>query len=341
MKKRILFVGGTTGGGVATINNEVIRIFREEGHDCRLVDTEDMKSRWPAAVAYLVSYALTLARIVSFRPRVVYLQIAQTGYLHQSIFLLLAKLTGRETVAHFHAKSKLRETCTAGQFRTILRSERYIDRMILLTEACRRSLTGGGWRKPTWVVPNFISTDALPRSVAPVQERKKCLYIGRMDREKGVFEILEVARLLPGEEFLFVGNFADPEQERQFRRELEGTGNASWLGPIYDERKYAVIAQSKILVFPTRRDEFPMTLIEATILGCVPLVSPVGSVGEIVQDGVNGVFIEPGDAEGIARRIRELGSGEDLRRMSENGAAYARAHFTSDAVRERLLEVVG
>ena len=42
MKKRILFVGGTTGGGVATINNEVIRIFREEGHDCRLVDTEDI-----------------------------------------------------------------------------------------------------------------------------------------------------------------------------------------------------------------------------------------------------------------------------------------------------------
>ena len=341
MKKKILFVGGTTGGGVATINNEVIRLFREAGHEYRLVDTEKMKSRWPASVAYLLSYLLALVKIVSFRPRVVYLQIAQTGYLHQSLFLLIAKIMRRETVAHFHAKSNLRESCTPSQFRRILFSEKYTDQMILLTEPCRRCLVDGGWKKPTHVVPNFISAADLPRDFRPVGERRKCLYLGRMDWEKGVFEVLKIARRLPEEEFIFVGSFADPTQQERFLRELETTSNASWLGPLYDADKYSVIAASKILVFPTRRDEFPMTLIEATILGCVPLVSPVGSVGEIVKDGFNGLYIDPDDVDGIVRKIHDLRDGEDLRRMSENGIEYARTHFTSEAVRDRILGIVG
>lgn len=312
MKKKILFVGGTTGGGVATINNEVIRIFREAGHEYRLVDTERMKSRWPVALAYLLSYFAALVQLISFRPQVVYLQIAQSGYLHQSLFLLIAKLCFRETVAHFHAKSNLREACTALQFKKILFSETYIDKMILLTEPCRQCLVDNGWSKATHVIPNFISAKGLPAEFSPVNERKKFLYLGRMDWEKGIFEILEIARRLPDEEFVFVGNFADGSQEERFGRELAAVSNAEWLGPVYDDGKYDVIADSRVLVFPTRRDEFPMTLIESTILGCVPLVSPVGSVGEIIKDGFNGLYIDPDDIDGIVRRIEGLRVGENL-----------------------------
>jgi glycosyltransferase involved in cell wall biosynthesis len=339
--RRILFVGGTTGGGVATINVEVIRIFRAAGFECRLVDTEKMKRGRPAAVAYLLAYGLTLLRIVTFRPRVVYLQIAQTGYLHQSLFLLFAKLCGRKTVAHFHAKADLAGSTTPGQLRAILRSARYIDEMILLTDPCRDSLVNAGWKGPTHVIPNFIATDGLPSSLPPASERRDLLYLGRMDWEKGIFEIVEMARRMPEEKFVFVGNFADPGQESRFRGELEGVPNAEWLGAVYGDGKYGIIARSRLLIFPTRRDEFPMTLIESTILGCVPLVSPVGSVGEIVQDGFNGRYVDPDDLEGIMRRIRELKDDTLFTGLSRNGIDRARSRFTSDAVRDRILEIVG
>jgi len=162
-----------------------------------------------------------------------------------------------------------------------------------------------------------------------------------MERDKGIFEILEIARRMPDEEFVFVGNFADKAQEDRFNRELPAEKNASWLGPVYDDRKYNIIAGSKILLFPTRNDEFPMTLIESTILGCVPLVSPVGSVGEIIKDGFNGVYIDPDDVNGIVRIIEKLKDGEELKRMSENGIEYARTHFTTEIMRDRLLGIVG
>jgi len=341
MSKPILFIGGTTGGGVATINNEVVRVFRAAGRRCLLVDTERQKARFPTPLAYILAYLQAVAKIVAHRPRVVYLQIAQTGYLHQSLFLLWAKLLRRRTVAHFHAKADLRATCSPRQLRQIVASQRYIDTMIVLTEPCRRSLAESGWRGEIHVVPNFIATGGLPRSVPPVAARKQILYLGRMEREKGIFEILDVARRLPREEFVFVGGFADCAAEAEFARRLGETPNARWLGPIYGDEKYRVVAQSRYLLFPTWRDEFPMTLIESTILGCIPLVSRVGSVDEIVRDGFNGVFIQPGDVAGMVARIVELQARSDLQKLADNGMEFARARFTSDAVRDKLLQIAG
>lgn len=339
--KKILFIGGTSGGGVATINTEVIRIFHDAGYEYRLVDTEKMKARMPVLLAYLFCYVLTFAKLISFRPQAVYLQIAQTGYFHQSVFLLIGKLLGRETVAHFHANSNLKEMVSPWHFKKIMLSEKYIDKMILLTKPCRHCLVDNGWKKPTYVVPNFISTEFLPQDFKPVSERKKFLFLGRMDWKKGIFEILEIARRLPDEDFVFVGNFEEKAVEERFCTELAEIKNADWLGPVYDEGKYEIIARSKILLFPTRRDEFPMTLIEATILGCVPLVSLVGSVGEIIKDGFNGFYIDPDNVDGIIRKLGELEDVEILQRVSDNGIKYARAHFTNEVVRAQLLNIVG
>lgn len=339
--KKILFIGGTTGGGVATINNEVIRIFEKAGHRYELVDTEAMKARFPAPIAYLFCYALVKIKILTFRPDTVYLQLAQTGYLHQSLFLLIAKMLGRETIAHLHAKADLPGTCTKAQLGRILFSQRYTDKMIVLTEGCRRSLGDAGWKKDIFVIPNFINTDNLPRDIRPVSERAQLLYLGRMTREKGIFEILEIASRLPDERFVLVGNFEDDRTEREFRGALERLDNAEWLGPMYSDEKYHVIAESRLLLLPTKRDEFPMILIESSILGCVPLVNPVGSVREIVQDGYNGFYISPDDIEGIIGRIEDLKNVEMLSRMSDNGVARANGNFTSGAVEKRLLEIVG
>ncbi|MDD3643688.1 MAG: glycosyltransferase family 4 protein [Candidatus Krumholzibacteria bacterium] len=341
MKKKILFIGWTTGGGVATINNEVMKIFRNAGHECGLIDLERMKSRYPAPLAYLFAYIVSFFRILRERPDVVYLQCAQTGYLHQSIFLLIAKALGRETVAHFHAKSDLAGTTTKGQRGRILFSERYTDRMILLTEPCRESLVGSGWKKKTFVVPNFIGTENLPGSVKPAGERRFILYLGRMNGEKGIYEVLEAARRLGDERFVFVGNIDNDADRERFAGELGRTENAEWLGPIYGDEKYGIIADSKFLLLPTRRDEFPMILIESTILGCVPLVSRVGSVGEIVRDGYNGFYISPDDVGGIVDTIRRWRNDPGLQAVSENGIRFARGRFTSDAVGPRLLEAVG
>lgn len=340
MARKILFVGPTTGGGVATINNEVAAVFRQAGYRCLTVDAQRLRKTFPAPVAYLFAYLRAIVLIIVHRPRVMYMQIAQTGYWHQSLFFVWAKLLRRETVAHFHANANLQQAVTPRHFQQILDSERFIDKMILLTEPCRRSLVDNGWIKQTHVVPNFINAAELPGEFPPVSARKQILYLGRMDRLKGIFEILDVARLLPDEEFVFVGDFVDQSLEQDFARKLAETPNARWLGSMWGREKYDIIARSRFLLLPTRRDEFPMILIEATILGCIPLTSVIGSVREIIRDGFNGVYIRPDDPESMAASIRALQARGDLQEMADNGVRFAREHFTNDVVRETLLAIV-
>lgn len=339
-KKKILFIGGTTGGGIATINNEVMRIFRKNGFEYDLVDTEKMKRRLPKPLAYVVCYAHTFLKIVLKRPDLVYLQISQTGYVHQSLFLAIAKMLGRKTLAHFHAKSDLRGTTTERQFARILASQSYTDKAILLTKPCLDGLVSGGWRKPVFVIPNFISTEELPKELKPATERKQLLYLGRMNWEKGIYEILDIARRLRDEKFVFVGNIDNKEDQERFTGEIETLKNVEWLGPIYGVEKYDVIANSKFLILPTRRDEFPVTLIESTILGCVPLVSNIGSVSEVVKDGFNGFYISPNDVDGIVQTIRQWNCNPALKQISENGIEFAQQRFTASAVEGKLIEIV-
>jgi glycosyltransferase involved in cell wall biosynthesis len=167
------------------------------------------------------------------------------------------------------------------------------------------------------------------------------LYLGRMNWEKGIYEVLEIARRLKDEQILFVGNIDNEEDRRKFTDQLESVDNACWLGPMYGSEKYGVIADSKFLIFPTKRDEFPMTLIESTILGCVPLVTDTGSVGEIVRDGFNGFYISPDDVDGIVEKIVRWKDDPGLQEISDNGIRFARESFTTEAVEAKLLEIVG
>ena len=341
MKKKIVFIGGTIGGGVATINNEVIKIFKNAGYIYYLVDTEKIKSKFPVPIAYIFSYIILIIQIIRNKPEVVYLQIAQTGYLHQSLFLLIAKIFLKETIAHFHAKGDLKNTCTKFQFRKILFSQKYTDKMIVLTKPCKMSLLNNGWKKDIYVVPNFINTGGLPTDINKINERNQLLYIGRMHWEKGIFEILDIAERLPNEEFVFIGNFTDEEMKNKFVRIIEKIKNAEWLGPIYGDEKYDIIARSKFLLFPTKRDVFPLTLIESSMLGCIPLVNPVGFIGEIIKDNYNGFYISPDNIESIINKINELNAKEDLQEISDNAIDYARSNFTSEAVKGKLFKIVG
>ena len=64
-------------------------------------------------------------------------------------------------------------------------------------------------------------------------------------------------------------------------------------------------------------------------------------MGEIIKHGHNGFHISPDDVDGIVEYILQWKDNPDLRKISQNGIEYARNNFTSEAVEERLLEVVG
>lgn len=84
-------------------------------------------------------------------------------------------------------------------------------------------------------------------------------------------------------------------------------------------------------VLPSFSEGLPMTLIEALAMGCVPVVSDVGGVREVLDDGVEGYIVPPGDENELARALITLAEQPELRaRMARAGRKRARTQFTAD-----------
>jgi len=64
--------------------------------------------------------------------------------------------------------------------------------------------------------------------------------------------------------------------------------------------------KADIFALPSFGEGFPNALVEAMALGLPSVVTPVGAVPEIIQDGINGRLIPVGDAQALVARIGEL-----------------------------------
>lgn len=92
----------------------------------------------------------------------------------------------------------------------------------------------------------------------------------------------------------------------------------------------------------TRQEEaFGVSIVEAMACG-VPIVSGrSGSLPEIVEDGREGILVEPGDTEGHASALLRLANSPDLRnQMGRHAWQHARAMFTLEREMQTLREIL-
>jgi glycosyltransferase involved in cell wall biosynthesis len=143
------------------------------------------------------------------------------------------------------------------------------------------------------------------------------LYAGNLHSFKGVADIVKAAALLPSDEsFLCV--FVGPEEPAskegatieyftQLARSSGVEERVRFLGPVPPRKLAEIYCAVDAVLLPTHKDCFPKVLVEAGLAG-KPLVttSACGSAGLIVQDGVNGFVIEPGDVSQLAAIMTKL-----------------------------------
>lgn len=109
-----------------------------------------------------------------------------------------------------------------------------------------------------------------------------------------------------------------------------------------DIRQRLVGAKAALLPFrsPFGYAQPPLVVLEA-MAGGVPVISTdVGSVAEMVTDGVNGYLVRPGDIEAMVERMTRLWSDPDLqKRMSDAARATVAQKFRLESTFEKLLSV--
>jgi glycogen synthase len=176
------------------------------------------------------------------------------------------------------------------------------------------------------------------------------LYVGRIEPRKGVDTLLDafeqLAPAMPHLRLVLAG--AENLGEAQIRGPwLERHACAPWvdrvsfLGAVDDDSLERCYDEADIVVVPSRFESFGLTLVEA-MRHSRPVVSTTGgAIPEVIEDGVTGVLVEPGDAAGLARAIAELASSSERRdSMAAAGRARYDSQFTIARAARRLDDVL-
>jgi len=138
------------------------------------------------------------------------------------------------------------------------------------------------------------------------------LNVGRLEKEKGSFLMLDLASMLRKVNFKIVGGGSQKKEMMKIIEDKELT-NVSLLGGIPYEEMYKVYNASDIFVLPSFSEGLPITMLEAMASELPVIVSDVGDVSKILK-GENGGFAVPsGNVAEIVSKIKLLMNDEKLR----------------------------
>lgn len=128
-----------------------------------------------------------------------------------------------------------------------------------------------------------------------VDVKAPLMFLGRLDRIKGVHTAIEVAKAT-GRQLIIAGNIPNtPDNLNYFKSEIEPKfdDQIKYVGAINDAEKNIWLGKAKALLFPIEWDEpFGIVMIEAMACGTPVIGFNRGSVPEVIENGVNGFVVD-------------------------------------------------
>jgi glycosyltransferase involved in cell wall biosynthesis len=194
------------------------------------------------------------------------------------------------------------------------------------------------------VIPNAIDCSPYARlERAPSQPSAplKLLYIGRLHRDKGIYEALEglrIAQLRGVRAHLVIAGSGPEERSLKLFAENQGLSDSvAFAGPVYGDGKLQLLAAADVFLLPSYREGLPYSLLESMAAGTPVITTRVGGIPDVVTDGANGILVPRRDPHAIARAIIQLASDRGL--LERLGAACRRTIFGGYSIERQSSEL--
>jgi glycosyltransferase involved in cell wall biosynthesis len=219
---------------------------------------------------------------------------------------------------------------------------RHADTLVVQTEAVR------AWGEQM-VRPGRVAVISNPVLVkpshgeAPPNRSRTIAAMGRLDPQKG-FDLLvqafaQVAAGFPEWALVIYGEGAERGRLEHLVREYKLGNRVRFPGRT--TKPHDELSQAQVFVLSSRYEGFPNALLEAMACGCavVSFDCPSGP-GELIQHGVNGILVPPGDVEALADALRKMCSHESFCRGLGAEATKVSERFSMERISDEWMRVL-
>ena len=280
------------------------------------------------------------AFIIARRPDIVHINSSmdQKAFWRDLFYFLVAKMLGRKVVTQFHGGELPQRLFAGSRWRNALlrRFTSWSDVVVVLSEEelrCHRAFSPAA---KIVRIPNAIIADELLNPIIPSDPSRplRLIFMGRLAREKGLFEVVEALRMLlvTGRhvELIVAGAGPDEMALKSLVSRLGMDSTVKFVGPVFGAAKNRLWVSADVFVFPTYHKEgLPYALLEAMAAGTPPVTCAIAAIPDVMIDGVHGLFVPARDPQALSAKIQRLYDDRSLLyRIALAGRCRVAEHYT-------------
>jgi glycosyltransferase involved in cell wall biosynthesis len=237
-------------------------------------------------------------------------------------------------------------TCHGSEVRKRYGKERYFIQSAMrhatvITSPCKwlADYIEKEYGRKSVIIPNGVDLVNFKPMTDIQRSDNAVLYVGRFNRNKGALDLVEAARALPEYQFWFRGSDRNkPANVGKQGIKIPSLPNVKTIGFIPDEHALAELYnRATICAFPSQYEVFPLVGLEAMACGrtVVATIGPRNGFVEYVENGRDGILIEPHDIKGLVKSIQQLMENKPERLRLEKSAREKAAKYDWDIIVDR------
>jgi len=172
------------------------------------------------------------------------------------------------------------------------------------------------------------------------------LYIGRIDREKGIEILLKAFSILCRKSYTLhlnlVGFGPHLGEFRNLSKRLGIDDVVTFVGEVSNDQTPKYYKQADIFILPSLRQEgFPMVLAEAMAASLPIIASSIGGIPSAVKNNTNGLLVKPKSVESLSKALESLVVDKKLRNeLSEGSRRFSKAKYSQDIMIKKYIKYI-
>jgi len=326
---RVMVVGPgreTEGGITEVICRVIAHLERQQNVSAIWVATHRSGSKFGKLRAALGG----LWRATRYMPQVNIVHIHSSAYVsfvRKSLVYWVAAAWRRPVIWHLHTPNDdFARFFGAGGFlgwyaRMVISKA---ERVVVLSESWRSLVAPFISDDKVVVIPNPIPDIDVKSMPSDIPGGHRILYLAHLIQRKGypflISAFAKAVRRFPDCRLVFAGS-GEVEEARQLCDELGISDCVEFLGWIEDPQRTEELRKATIFVLPSYQEGLPMGVLESMAFGLAVITTPVGGIGDVVNNGVNGLLVAPGDDSELTTALLELLGDRNLcRRLGEQAS---------------------
>lgn len=273
------------------------------------------------------------------------------SFLRDGLFIFLAKLRRKPVLVFFRGWQQPFEKTVAGRLNWFFRlTYARASGFVVLANAFANRLREWGITTPVYLGNTAVDNELLDGfAIAPKTETLgqlpviRLLYLARLEKEKGVLQLLDAVRILLERELPVTLTIAgDGPMMNEVQQEVAKLGRhrdkVNIIGYVRGQAKIETLSEHHVYCFPTQYGEgMPNSVLEAMAFGMAVVTCPVGGIADFFDASHMGALIETPDPEPLAKTIATLvADRQQLLDVAQFNYIFAQQNFLASSAAKFL-----